>query len=86
MLLALEIGGFMIEEEANVCWPHPKDPAWVALVSEAGSTVLHASEMCVFVVEELAIRFALKEVCIFRLTSEVLAWVDVLVAEHGDES
>ena len=48
MLLALssEIGGFMIEEEANVCWPHPKDPAQVALLSEA---VLHAQEMYVFV-------------------------------------
>ena len=64
----------MIQEEANVCWPHPKDPAWVALLSEA---VLHAPEMCVFVVEELAIGFALKEVCIFRLTSEVLGWIGV---------
>ena len=62
MLLALEIGGFVIEEEVDVHWFYLKNLAWVALVSEA----MHWK--CVFVVEELAIRFALKEVCIFKLT------------------
>lgn len=54
MLLVSEIGGFVIEAEVDVLWFYLKNLAWVALASEA------THWKCVFVVEELAIRFAIK--------------------------
>ena len=57
MLHASEIGEFVIKELASKCWPTPKKPAWaavpawVALALEAGSAMLHASEIGGYVTE-----------------------------------